>query len=108
MSSDYQIQVEDVSAVVDTLQKGAAQIDEQLSSLKSYVISVEDVWGGISHDAFVDLMTQYDADTASLNKALADIATALKANVGNYSDSDITGKKNLDRIAHDLPAGNLN
>ncbi len=85
----------------------AGNIQEQLASLRTYVVGVEDWWHGIAAGTFQSLMSEYDLCAASLNNALTGIANGLRGNWGNYTENEQTNMTNISNIQAGLPSAKL-
>ncbi|WP_285498151.1 WXG100 family type VII secretion target [Actinomadura sp. NBRC 104425] len=92
------------NAATDT-QNAATQISQELAQIKTYVVSLEEVWGGIAHDRFVALMAEYDILAQMLNTALTGIASGLRGNYINYKESEQQNVTNLANIEAGMPGG---
>lgn len=89
-------------ATTDTVNT-ASDISQGLSELKSFVMSLEDVWGGIAHTQFTVLMNEYDIYASMLHDALTDIASGLQGNYVNYVNSEQENVNNLIALGEDVP-----
>jgi WXG100 family type VII secretion target len=83
----------------------AAEIDAQLSALRSYVSSLEEIWRGIAQDTFQELMSDYDIYARMMHDALTDIATGLTTNQFNYVDKEAANIRNLKPVHGTLMPG---
>ncbi|MEU4657754.1 WXG100 family type VII secretion target [Streptomyces sp. NPDC023723] len=82
-----------------------ANVQTELDSLKSYVVNLEAVWGGIAATTFQQLMREWDVHAAHLQQALLAIATGLDGTAGNYMDSEQANLTNLAGV--NLPPARL-
>ncbi|MEV5704145.1 WXG100 family type VII secretion target [Actinoallomurus sp. NPDC052274] len=92
------------NAATDT-RNTASEIQSELAEIKTYVNSLEAVWGGVAHDRFVALMAEYDILARMLHDALTGIADGLHGNYVNYRDSEQQNLTNLANIESGLPGG---
>lgn len=92
------------NAATDT-SAAASDIRAWLDEIKTYVNSLEAVWGGITHDRFVALMNEYDLLAKMLHDALTDISSGLHGNYINYRDSEERNLTNLQNIEANMPGG---
>ncbi|MDX6355775.1 MAG: hypothetical protein QOF98_2678 [Streptomyces sp.] len=83
--------------------KTAQEIDGELAALKAFVMSLEDVWGGIAHDQFQILMADYDTYAKMLHNSLTGIAGGLQGNYVNYVESEQTNVNTLIGLGEDIP-----
>jgi WXG100 family type VII secretion target len=104
---DFVVTPADVSAAANSASNTAANIAEQLSALKSYVVSLEGQWRGIAAGTFSSLMADYDLYAQMLNQALTGIASGLNGNYVNYSDSEQQNINNLQTINGAIPGANF-
>ncbi len=107
MTADYQVTPEQVTAAATTVSTKAGDIQEQLNSLKAYIVNLEDSWQGIAHARFLELMQEYDTYANMLHDALVDISGGLTSTYVNYTDSEQTNVKNLAALQSTLPAAKL-
>lgn len=105
--SAYQVTPADIAAAATSCTNTASQIDEQLSTLKSYVVNLESEWKGIAANTFTSLMTDYDTYAIMLHNALTDIASGLQGNYVNYTDAEQTNLNNLQTVNGSLPGANF-
>jgi WXG100 family type VII secretion target len=92
------------NAAADT-SRAASEIQAELAKIKTYVNSLEAVWGGVAHDRFVALMAEYDVLARMLHDALTGIADGLQGNYVNYRDSEQRNLTNLTDIEASMPGG---
>ncbi len=85
----------------------AGEIQAQLATLKSYVISLESMYHGVAATTFQSLMQDYDAYGRMLNNALTDIGSGLRGTYVNYSDTENQNIANLVPINNDIPGAKL-
>jgi WXG100 family type VII secretion target len=76
----------------------ATEIDAQLSSLRSYVSSLEEIWRGIAQETFQELMHDYDIYARMMHDALTDIATGLTTNHFNYASTEAANIRSLQPV----------
>jgi WXG100 family type VII secretion target len=105
--TDFSVTPADVSAAANSARNTAANITEQLGTLKSYVVSLEAEWKGIAAGTFSALMTDYDIYAQMLNQVLTGISDGLNGNFVNYSESEQQNISNLQSINGVLPGANF-
>jgi WXG100 family type VII secretion target len=88
----------------------AGTVSDQLTSLRSYVTSMEGWWKGIASNTFQELMQEYDIYSNMLHEALIDIGSGLSGNQMNYQDSETANINSINVIQNELgqPKINLN
>jgi WXG100 family type VII secretion target len=107
MATDYQVTPEEVSSAQASVTNSAGEIQSQLDSLRTYIYNLEAVWGGVAHDTFNVLMSEYDIYAKMLHDALVDIASGLGGTYVNYSASEEANLRSLQSLQQELPAPNL-
>jgi WXG100 family type VII secretion target len=85
----------------------AADIQSELSALKSYVEELGAAWLGVASGTFVAMMTNYQAYANNLHDALDDIGYGLQGNYVNYVDMEQQNLASLVPIDGVLPPMNL-
>lgn len=105
--SGFKAPPEEIAGAAVQCDSTAGSLQDQLATLKSYVISLESVWQGVAADAFQDLMLEYDTYASLLHNALADIASGLRGNFVNYTDTENANKANINHLESDLTGANL-
>ncbi|MGW1045353.1 WXG100 family type VII secretion target [Streptomyces sp. NPDC002547] len=80
-------------------------VQSELDNLKSYVVGLEGVWGGIASNTFQELMQQWDTHAAQLQQALLAIATGLDGSADNYISSEQSNVANIHNVQ--LPPARL-
>jgi WXG100 family type VII secretion target len=103
----FKVTPEDVANAATSCTNTAGEVQEQLASLRTYVVGVEDWWQGIAAGTFQSLMVEYDACAASLNNALTGIANGLRGNWSNYTENEQANTTNINNIQAGLPPQNL-
>jgi WXG100 family type VII secretion target len=83
----------------------AAEIDAILGTIRNYVMSLEASWQGVAYNTFQTLMQEYDIYARMLRDSLTDIASGLRGNYVNYSESEQTNISNLRSLDGSLPRG---
>ncbi|MFC4033950.1 WXG100 family type VII secretion target [Streptomyces polygonati] len=105
--SGYQVTPEEVTTAAASCDSTAATVQEQLATLKSYVVDLEASWQGIAATTFQGLMAEYDTFSTMLHDALTDIASGLRGTYVNYSESEQTNIKTITTIQSGLSSANL-
>jgi WXG100 family type VII secretion target len=103
----FQVTAEYLADAATQCDSTASTVSDQLASLKSYVVGMEDWWQGIAAGTFQSLMSEYDLCSVALNDALTGIANGLRGNWGNYTQVEQTNNVNIQRIQEGLPIPNL-
>ncbi|MGI5255467.1 WXG100 family type VII secretion target [Actinacidiphila glaucinigra] len=80
-------------------------VQGELGRLKSYVVGLEAVWGGIAANTFQALMQEWDAHAAQLQHALLGISTGLDTTADNYVQGEHANLMNLNSVT--LPPARL-
>jgi WXG100 family type VII secretion target len=83
----------------------AEQVQDQLDALRSYVVSLEEIWQGIAQDTFQELMHDYDIYARMMHDALVDIGSGLSGNYVNYREAEAENLANLQPVDGDLMPG---
>ncbi|MGW7425379.1 WXG100 family type VII secretion target [Streptomyces sp. NPDC054813] len=105
--TDFKVTPEQISLAATSCDSTAAEIQGQLSDLKTYVVNMEGWWQGIAQDTFQALMQEYDIYSRMLHDALTDIAGGLRGNYVNYTDSEQQNITSINNIEAGLPSANL-
>jgi WXG100 family type VII secretion target len=105
--SDFTVTPQDVQAASQSATTTADNIADQLSALKSYVVSLEGQWRGIAANTFSSLMADYDIYSQMLNQALTGIASGLQGTYVNYSESESQNISNLQAVGGAIPGANF-
>jgi WXG100 family type VII secretion target len=85
----------------------AGTIQEQLASLQSYIVNMENWWHGIASTTFQELMTEYSTYSAMLYNALTDIGSGLSGNYVNYTDTEQANISTITSIQAALSSTNF-
>ncbi|HEV3380976.1 MAG TPA: WXG100 family type VII secretion target [Trebonia sp.] len=104
---EFSVTPEYVQTAASSVNTTAENIAEQLSALKSYVVSLEGQWQGIAASTFTALMADYDIYSQMLNQALTGIASGLQGTYVNYSESEQQNVTNLQAVGGAIPGGNF-
>lgn len=87
--ADIKVTSESLSSVANQLSSGAAQIESELSNLKSLVNGlVSGDWTGGASDSFLDLYEQWDAAGIQLKESLMGISDQLSKTALAYEESE--------------------
>jgi WXG100 family type VII secretion target len=97
-TANFRVTPELVQEAAANCTSTAAEIDAQLSALRSYVSSLEEIWRGIAQDTFQELMHGYDIFARMMHDALTDIATGLTTNQFNYASAEAANIRNLQPV----------
>jgi WXG100 family type VII secretion target len=101
----YRVTPEYLSAAATSTDNTAAEIDVILAQIRAYVVNLEASWQGIAQQTFQTLMAEYDVYAKMLHDSLIDIASGLRGNYVNYTESEQTNINNLKSLDATLPAG---
>ncbi|MEU2246862.1 WXG100 family type VII secretion target [Streptomyces sp. NPDC019224] len=96
-----------VTAAKNSCRTTAEEINAQLSTLRTYVVNLEQVWQGIAQRTFDTYMAEYDVYAKMLNQALNEIADGLSSTHLNYSEAEATAMRNLQALENELPSARL-
>ncbi|MEU3708671.1 WXG100 family type VII secretion target [Streptomyces catenulae] len=107
MTTDYQVTPEMVADAAVSCDNTAAEVESKLQMLKAYVVQLEDMWQGVAHQTFVGYMQQYDINAQHLHHALTEIATGLRTNHVNYSQSEEDNIRRHKALEHQLPPARI-
>ncbi|MER5794225.1 WXG100 family type VII secretion target [Streptomyces sp. NPDC001980] len=105
--TDFKVTPEQISDAAVSCDNTAAQIQGQLTELKTYVANLESSWQGIAQDTFQALMQEYDIYSRMLHDALTDIASGLRGNYVNYGDAEQQNINSINTIEAGLSNANL-
>jgi WXG100 family type VII secretion target len=104
----FQVTTEYLQSAAAACRTTAATVSDQLTTLRQYVVSLEDdVWQGAASNSFQELMQLYDGCAASLNQALTDMGTALQENSVNYNESEQDNLTKMQNIEGELSGARL-
>lgn len=95
----YKVTPGDVSTAATYVDNRAADIDTKINTLGTYVAGLAEYWQGSAHAAFETLMADYTLYARMLHNALADVASGLRGNYVNYTESEQTNLNNIHRVA---------
>ncbi|MDN3357282.1 WXG100 family type VII secretion target [Actinomadura sp. DC4] len=101
----YKVTPEYLSNAATSTTNTATEIDGILAQIRSYVVSLEASWQGVAYNTFQTLMAEYDIYAKMLHDSLTDIASGLRGNYVNYTESEQTNINNLQSLDSSLPAG---
>jgi WXG100 family type VII secretion target len=100
--SGFKVTPQDVAAASTYIEGQAADIDGKIAALGSYVAGLATYWQGPAQQAFDTLMADYRTYALMLHNALTDIASGLRGNYVNYSETERSNLSNIVRVH--LPA----
>jgi len=103
----FQVTPEYLSGAATSCTNTNSEVQDQLASLRAYVVGMEDCWQGIASSTFQSLMSEYETCAAALNNALTGISNGLRGTWGNYTDNEQVNATNIGNIQQGLPASNL-
>ncbi|MFB9835873.1 WXG100 family type VII secretion target [Actinoallomurus acaciae] len=101
----YKVTPEYLSTAATSTDNTATEIAGVLAQIRSYVVGLEASWQGVAYNTFQTLMAEYDIYAKMLHDSLTDIASGLRGNYVNYTDSEQTNITNLRSLDTSLPAG---
>ena len=108
--NDFRATPQDIANASASCNSTAQNVQEQLASLKTYVVNMENWWQGVAATTFGELMQEYDTYSTMLHNALVDIGSGLNGNFVNYHDSEQANVNSINLIQNELglPPVNLN
>jgi len=101
----YRVTPEYLTQAATSTDNTAAEIDTVLAQIRSFVINLEASWQGVAQQTFQTLMAEYDIYAKMLHDSLTDIASGLRGNYVNYTQSEETNIRNLTSLDASLPSG---
>lgn len=101
----YRVTPEYLAQAATSTDSTAAEIDTVLAQIRSYVVGLEASWQGIAQQTFQTLMSEYDVYAKMLHDSLTDIASGLRGNYVNYTESEQANVANLKSLDGSIPAG---
>ncbi|WP_329138377.1 WXG100 family type VII secretion target [Streptomyces sp. NBC_01476] len=101
-STGYQVTPEQVSTAAASCTSTAADVQQRLAALKSYVVNMEAMWQGVAANTFQQMMAEYDILSKMLHDALTDIASGLNGNYVNYTESEQANVNSITSIQNSL------
>ncbi len=103
----FKVTPEYLASASAACQTTATDVSDELTTCRSYVVGLEDSWGGIASNTFQEMMQLYDACAQALNQALTDIGTGLQNNFVNYSQSEQDNITKIQNIENELSGAKL-
>lgn len=103
----FQVTAQYVATAATSCRNTASDIQEELASLQTYIVNLEDWWQGIASTTFQDLMTEYQTYSTMLYNALSDIAGGLNGNYVNYTDTERANIATITSVQNALSTTNL-
>jgi WXG100 family type VII secretion target len=100
----YRVTPEYLNGAAISADNTAAEIDAILRQIRQYIMTLD--WAGMAHNTFMSLMQQYDHYALLLHNSLTGIASGLRGNYVNYTESEQVAISSLRAIDANLPAGN--
>jgi WXG100 family type VII secretion target len=101
---DFQVTPEMLAAGALSCQQTAQFIDDRLSALRSYIVSLESEWQGVAKTTFDELMRNYDVYARMMHNSLTDIGSGLRGNMVNYVDAEGVNVRQLAGVdGHAMP-----
>lgn len=101
----YRVTPEYLSNAATSTDSTASEIDAILGQLRAYVLNLEASWQGVAYNTFQTLMAEYDVYAKMLHDSLTEIASGLRGNYVNYTESEQTNVSNIRALDATLPAG---
>lgn len=101
----YHVTPEYLSHAATSTDRTAAEIDIILAQIRAYVRNIEAAWQGVAYQTFQTLMAEYDIYAKMLHESLVDIASGLRGNYVNYTESEQSNVTNLKNLDSSLSAG---
>jgi WXG100 family type VII secretion target len=106
-SSGFKVTPQMISDAAASCDSTAGDVNDRLAGLKSYVATMEGIWHGVAQDTFQALMQEWDGLARMLHDALTDIASGLRGNYVNYTDTEQANLKSVNAIRGSLGQANL-
>ncbi|BCY11910.1 WXG100 family type VII secretion target [Actinoplanes sp. L3-i22] len=94
----YHVTPDVVSGAATDTQTTAQEMAELIADIRTYVVSLEDVWQGVASNQFQQLMHDYDTFARTLQDALAGISSGLHGTYLNYRDTEIANLNDLQAV----------
>jgi len=89
--STIKVTSEQLSSVASQLQSGSAEVESQLSAMRSQVSGLVDAdWAGAASDSFRDLWEKWHAGAGQLREALDGIHQMLSQAARTYQETEDT------------------
>jgi WXG100 family type VII secretion target len=89
--STIKVTSEQLSSVASQLQSGSAEVENQLSSMRSQVSALVDAdWAGAASDSFRDLWEKWHTGAGQLREALDGIHQMLAHAARTYEETETT------------------
>jgi WXG100 family type VII secretion target len=101
----YRVTPEYVQNAAISTEATAQEIDLILGQIRAYVTSLESSWQGMAHTTFQTLMSEYDVYARMLHDSLTGMASGLRGNYANYTETEQRNIENLRALDATLPAG---
>ncbi|MFF7580973.1 WXG100 family type VII secretion target [Streptomyces sp. NPDC008061] len=101
----YNTTPQDLKEKAQDIRNTQETVQGELGRLKSYVVGLEAVWGGIAANTFQQLMVDWDTHAARLQEALLGISNGLMGSADNYTQGEQMNIANLHSVS--LPAARL-
>src|SRR6266700_1058238 len=100
---DFKVTPEYITNAAANCDATAGEIQAQLATLKSHVISLESMYHGVAATTFQSLMQDYYAYDRMINSVLTNIASGLLVIYNNTTDTENRNIANLMPINGDIP-----
>jgi WXG100 family type VII secretion target len=104
MAGGVKVTPEMISGAATSCTKTAGDLDQELATLKNYIVGLEAWWQGIAQNTFQELMQEYDTYAQMLHNALTDISGGLTGNYVNYTSTEQQNVTTINNIQNQLPA----
>ncbi|MFI8527560.1 WXG100 family type VII secretion target [Promicromonospora sukumoe] len=101
----YRVTPEYIQNAATSTDATAQEIDMILGQIRVYVASLESSWQGMAHTTFQTLMSEYDIYARMLHESLTGMASGLRGNYINYTETEQRNVENLRALDESLPAG---
>ncbi|MEV6348668.1 WXG100 family type VII secretion target [Actinoplanes sp. NPDC051851] len=94
----YHVTLDVVNTAAASTRTTASEMAEIIADLRSYVVSLEEIWAGVASEQFQMLMSDYDTFARMLQNALDGIASGLEGTYLNYRDTEIANLNELEVV----------
>ncbi|MBM7489489.1 WXG100 family type VII secretion target [Micromonospora luteifusca] len=81
----------------------ASEIEQSLTAVRQYVVSLRDEWEGVAAQNFDSVMHDFDVFGTMLHNALLNIGAGLRGNFNNYVDVEDFAAGNLVTVNNEIP-----
>jgi WXG100 family type VII secretion target len=105
--SDFGVTPEVLANAAGSCVSTATEVQEELTSLGTYVSEMEASWGGMAATTFQELMQLYNTYSTMLYNALMDIGSGLNGTQVQYGDAERANLQAITNVENELAAAKL-